>query len=357
LLGMPRPSIYWLLIFVPLSIVAEVAGQPVVLFATTCVAIVPLAGLIGRATDDLSTRTGPRVGGLVNATFGNIPELIIGILLVAAGQFEVVKAALIGSIVGNLLLVLGASYLFGGLRHGEQRFDAPAARTHSSSLLLAVVGMMMPAVFVLISPQDTPVERGVVSGAVAVVLIVSYAAALLFTLGRVRSGIGIRTIEGVPPGWSLPTAVLVLLASAVAVGGESELLVRSLDPTLAALHLQPVFVGLFIVAIIGNVAEHASAVLFAVRDKIDVSIEISFNSSTQIAMFVAPLLVVISPLIGHPMTFVFTRLEVVAVALATLVVSVIAGDGRSNWLEGLQLLGVYAILLVSSVFLVEQPPV
>jgi Ca2+:H+ antiporter len=352
---MPRPSLNWLLAFIPISVLAQAAGaNPVLVFASACVAIVPLSGLIGRATDVLAIRAGPRVGGLLNASFGNIPELIIGVLLVSAAQFEVVKAALIGSIVGNLLLVLGGSYLAGGLRRGEQTFNAQAARLHSSSLLLAVVGMMMPAVFVLISPVDTAVQRGVVSGAVAVVLVVSYSAALLFSLGGGRPAVSLPTEEE-RPAWSGLAAVLVLLASSVGVAIESELLVQSLHPTLATLHLQPVFVGLFIVAIIGNVAEHASAVVFAMRNKMDVTIEISFNSSTQIALLVAPLLVLISPLVGHPMDFVFSRLEVVAVALATLIVAVIAGDGRSNWLGGLQLLGVYAILMVSSVFFVEPP--
>jgi Ca2+:H+ antiporter len=353
---MPRLTINWLLVFVPLSIAtALLAHQPVAVFATAGIAIVPLAALIARATDQLAIRSGPMLGGLLNATFGNVPELIIGGLLVAAGHLDVVKATLIGSIVGNLVLVLGASYLVGGLRHREQTFDDRAARLHSSSLLLAVVGMAMPTVFVLISPGDTAVQRGIVSGTVAVVLMASYTAALSFTLRRSTFGIGLPPAEEVAT-WSPSRAVLVLLAAALAVGVESELLVHSLGPTLAALHLTPVFVGLFVVAIIGNVAEHASAMVFAARNKMDVAIEISFNSSAQVALLVAPLLVIISPLLGHPMDFVFTRLEVAAAIVATLVASVIAGDGRSNWLEGVQLLGVYAILVVSSVFYVEPPP-
>jgi Ca2+:H+ antiporter len=215
--------------------------------------------------------------------------------------------------------------------------------------------MMMPAVFALITPHDTAIQRGVVSGGVAVVLVISYVTSLLFSLGRGRSVVAVP-VEEEAADWSVRTAVLVLLGSAVFVGVESELLVRSLHPTLAALHLQPVFVGLFVVAIIGNVAEHGSAVLFALRNKMDVTIEISFNSSTQVALLVAPLLVIVSPLVGHPMDFVFSRLELVAVALATLIVAVMAANGRTNWLAGAQLLGVYAILLVSSVFYVEPPP-
>ena len=342
----PKPSVYWLLIFVPLSFVAEFAfHQPVLVFALSCVAIIPLAGLIGRATDQLAMHAGPRVGGLLNATFGNITELIIAILLVRAQQFDVVKASLIGSILSNLLLVLGASYLAGGLRFTEQRFSARAVAVHSASLLLAVAGLLMPAVFVA-TAHDTAAQREVVSITVAAVLIVVYAAALLFTL------VTHTHIFGALPAhekaqWPVSRALAVLLVAAVVVGIESEFLVGSLEPTVETLGLSKLFVGLFVVAIIGNAAEHASAVVFALRNKMELSIEIAFGSSIQIALLVAPLLVFVSLAIGPPMDFVFSTFEVVAVALATLIVSVISLDGRSNWLEGLELLAVYVILGVS----------
>ena len=362
---MPKltPSLNWLLVFVPVSLVADfVFHQPVVVFISSCIAIVPLAGLIGTATEHLADRTGPTVGGLLNATFGNVTELIIGILLVWAGEFEVVKASLIGSILGNLVLVLGASYLAGGLRHirDGQRFDAKAARTHSSSLLLAVAGMVMPAVFTVVALHETTAQTEVISLVVAGVLIVLYLFALVYTFGPGGNGgrrIGPATArlprdsgEVGEAGWSTRRSVIVLLVTAVAVGVESELLVGSLEPTLAALHLPRVFVGLFVIAFIGNVAEHASAVFFAIRNKMDIAIEISFSSSTQIALLVAPLLVFVSLLAPQPMNFIFIPIEVVAVTLATLIVAVIAMDGRSNWLEGAQLLGVYAILAVSTLF-------
>lgn len=354
---MPKPTLNWLLLFVPASLVAQlVLGQPVVVFIAVCVAIVPLAALIGRATDQLARRAGPTVGGLLNATFSNVTEVIIGALLVWAGEFEVVKATLIGSILGNLVLVLGASYLFGGLRHRQQdqRFDMRAARLHSSSLLLAVAGMVMPAAFVQFA-HETPMETEVISLVVAGVLIVLYVSSLVFTLARRTSGPGVgpaRTSGAgeVGPVWSARKAVLVLLAAAVAVGVESELLVNTLEPTLAALHLPKVFVGLFVVAFVGNVAEHASAVVFALRDRMDIAIEIVFNSSTQIALFVAPLLVFVSLLAVRHMDFIFIPIEVVALTLATVIVSAVASDGRSNWLEGAQLLGVYVILAVSTLF-------
>ena len=347
--GMPRPSVYWLLVFVPVSLVFEfVLKQPVAIFATSCVAILPLAALLGRATDELAIHSGPRVGGLLNATFGNITELIISILLVAAGEFTVVKASLIGSIVGNLFLVLGASILAGGLRFREQEFSVRSAGVHSSSLLLAVAALLMPAIFVNTTPS-TPSQRLVISAVVAVVLIVLYGAALLFTLVT-HVHLFRAPASDEQADWSFRRAILVLLLAAIVVGVESEFLVGSLEPTVHALGLSKVFVGLVIVAIIGNAAEHASAVFFAIRNKMDVAVEISFGSSTQIALFVAPLLVFVSLAIGRPMDFVFSGLEVVAVALATIIVAAIVVDGRSNWLEGAQLLGAYVIIATTFFF-------
>jgi Ca2+:H+ antiporter len=347
--GMPRPSVYWLLVFVPVSLVFEfVLKQPVAIFATSCVAILPLAALLGRATDELAIHSGPRVGGLLNATFGNITELIISILLVAAGEFTVVKASLIGSIVGNLFLVLGASILAGGLRFREQEFSVRSAGVHSSSLLLAVAALLMPAIFVNTTPS-TPSQRLVISAVVAVVLILLYGAALLFTLVT-HVHLFRAPASDEQADWSFRRAILVLLLAAIVVGVESEFLVGSLEPTVHALGLSKVFVGLVIVAIIGNAAEHASAVFFAIRNKMDVAMEISFGSSTQIALFVAPLLVFVSLAIGRPMDFVFSGLEVVAVALATIIVAAIVVDGRSNWLEGAQLLGAYVIIATTFFF-------
>lgn len=346
---MPRPSVYWLLVFVPVSLLFEfLLKQPVAIFATSCVAILPLAALLGRATDELAIHSGPRVGGLLNATFGNITELIISILLVVAGEFTVVKASLIGSIVGNLFLVLGASILAGGLRFREQEFSMRSAGVHSSSLLLAVTALLLPALFVNTTPS-TPSQRLVISAVVAVVLMILYGAALLFTLvTHVHLFRAPESDERAD--WSFRRAILVLLLAAIVVGVESEFLVGSLEPTVHTLGLSKVFVGLVIVAIIGNAAEHASAVFFAIRNKMDVAMEISFGSSTQIALFVAPLLVFVSLAIGRPMDFVFSGLEVVAVALATIIVAAIVVDGRSNWLEGAQLLGAYVIIAVTFFF-------
>jgi Ca2+:H+ antiporter len=346
---MPRPSVYWLLVFVPISFVFEfVLHQPVGIFLTCAVAILPLAALLGRATDELAIHAGPRVGGLLNATFGNITELIISVLLIAAGEFTVVKASLIGSILGNLFLVLGASVLAGGLRFPEQGFSIRSAGVHTSSLLLAVTALLMPALFVSTTPS-TGAQRLSLSVVVAIVLILLYVAALVFT--QVTHDHLFRTPQSDEKAeWSRRRAVLVLFLAAIVVGVESEFLVGALEPTVQALGLSKVFVGLVVVAIIGNAAEHASAVFFALRNKMDVALEISFGSATQIALFVAPLLIFVSLLLGRPMDFVFSGLEVIAVALATISVSAIVLDGRSNWLEGAQLLGAYLIVCATFFF-------
>lgn len=345
-----RPSLNWLLIFVPLSFVAELAQQPLLSFMTSGLAIIPLAGLIGRATDQLAIRVGPRLGGLLNATFGNVTELIVAILLVRAGDFDVVKASLVGSIIGNLLLVLGLSFAVGGFIHEEQRFNARAAGVHTASLLMAVTGLGVPALLAGSTSHLATAHREVVSVGVAATLILLYVAALVFM--QFTHEHLFRTPESDErPQWSMGLAIGALLGSAVLVGLESEILVSALHPALETLGLSPLFVGLILIPIIGNAAEHSSAMFFAIRNKLDVSLEIAVGSSTQVALFVAPAVVFISLALGRPMDFIFGAFEIGAVAIATLVVAVIALDGRSNWLEGLQLVGVYLIIAVAAFFL------
>lgn len=347
---MLRPSLNWLLVFVPVSLVAELAHQPLLIFITSGLAIIPLAGLIGRATDQLAIRVGPRLGGLLNATFGNVTELIVAVLLVLAGDFDIVKATLVGSIVGNLLLVLGVSFVAGGLTRKEQPFNARAASVHSASLLLAVTGLGVPALLAGSNAKLASAERELVSVGVAATLILLYVAALVFM--QFTHEHLFRTPESDErPEWSRGLALGVLLGSALLVGLESELLVSALDPALKTLGLSPLFVGLILIPIIGNAAEHSSAVFFAVRDKLDVTLEIAVGSSTQVALFVAPAVVFISLAVGRPMDFIFTGFEIGAVAIATLVVAVTSLDGRSNWLEGLQLVSVYVIIAVAAFFL------
>jgi Ca2+:H+ antiporter len=334
----------------PVSIVADLSGQAVLVFVTSALAIIPLAGLIGRSTEQLAVRLGPRLGGLLNATLGNITELIVAVLLINAGNFSVVKASLIGSILGNLLLVLGVAFLVGGLRHKEQQFSSRAAGVHSASMLLAVAGLMVPALLILSTPNLGFFEKEVVSGIVAIVLILLYLAALVFT--QITHAHLFHTPGGEEKAiWSTRRALIVLIGSAALVGLESELLVSSLEPAIGILRIPPVFVGLILIPVIGNAAEHSSAVFFAARDRVDVTLEIAVGSSTQIAMFVAPVLVFISLAIGHPMDFVFNTFEVAMVTLATLIVAVISLDGRSNWLEGVQLVGAYAVMAAAAFFI------
>jgi Ca2+:H+ antiporter len=344
-----RPSLDWLLVLVPVSAILQLAGgNELLIFLTSAGAILPLAGLIGRSTDQLALHTGPRIGGLVNATFGNVTELVIAFFLILDDQVDIVKASLTGSIIGNLLLVLGLSFLLGGLKHEEQTYNARAASIHATSLVLAVTGLLMPALFAL-GGRESFAQREVVSGIVAAVLMILYAAALLFTLVTHEHLFRTPSPEEHPE-WSRRQAVGMLLVATAFVALEAEFLVSSLEPALEDLGLSEFFVGLIVIPIIGNAAEHSSAIMFALRDKVDVTLEIAIGSSTQIALFVAPALVFISLFVGHPMDFVFSTFEVAAVALSTVLVFMISSDGRSNWLEGAQLTGAYAIMAISFFF-------
>ena len=346
---MPTPRLNWLLALVPLAVVLHVAQHPVATFLVAAVAILPLAALIGQATEQLALRAGPRIGGLLNATFGNATELIVCIFLLRDGQVEVVKASLTGSILGNLLMVLGVSLILGGLRHSEQHYNAQAAGVHASSMTLAVIGLLMPALFELTSHDQDLVHIEVISGVVAGVLMLLYVLALVFTLVTHEHLFRTPTEEE-RPDWSLRRSLLTLLGCTLAVATMSEMLVEGLDPALGVLHLSKFFVGLLLVPVLGNAAEYATAVMFARRNKLDVTFEVATGSSTQVALFVAPALVFISLMLGHPMDFLFSPFEVSAVGLAVIIVARISQDGKANWLEGAQLVGAYLIMAVSFFF-------
>ena len=344
-----KPSLDWFLVLVPIAIVLEVAGGPdLAIFLTSAGAILPLAGLIGRSTEQLALHVGPRLGGLINATFGNVTELILAIFLLLEGRIAIVKASLTGSILGNLLLVLGLSFFLGGLKHEEQEYNARSASVHATSLVLAVAGLLMPALFAH-GGDHSLIQREVVSGTVAAVLITLYLAALAFTL-ITHEHLFHTPDANEEPSWSRGRAIGYLLGSTVLVALMSEFLVGSLDTAIESLGLSEAFVGLILIPIIGNAAEHSSAVMFALRNKVDVTLEIAIGSSTQIALFVAPALVFISLLVGHPMDFIFSTFEVAAVAVSTFLVFMISVDGRSNWLEGAQLMGAYGIMAISFYF-------
>jgi Ca2+:H+ antiporter len=345
-----KPRLAWLLPFIPVSaFAAVVAHQPLLTFLTAAVALIPLAELVGISTEQVALHAGPRMGGLLNASLANVTELILSVFLILGGQLTVVKAALSGAILGNLLLVLGVALFAGGLTRREQRYSGPAAGVHAASLALAVTGFLMPGLFLRTTGQHSLLEREVVSGAVAAILIVLYALALVFTHAN-RAHLFRTPAPTEEPVWSLTAAVAVLVAASVLVAVESWLLAGALEPALIALGLSKFFAGLIIIPLIGNVAEHSAAVRFALQDKLDITLEIAIGSSTQIALFVAPALVFISLAVRHPMDIVFSTFEVAAVGLSTLIIALISHDGRSNWLEGAQLVAAYLIIGASAFF-------
>lgn len=345
-----RPRLEWLLVLVPIAIVLELThGNEIAIFMVSAGAILPLAGMIGHATEDLASRTGPQVGGLLNATFGNVTEMIIAFFLIMENELDIVKASITGSIIGNVLVVLGLSFLVGGWKRQEQTFNARSAGLHSASLVIAVVALLMPALFAL-TAESTTFREEAVSVGVSIVLIAVYLLSLLFAFVTHKS-LFRSTFEHGEPKWSAGKAVGILAGATVGVALMSEFLVASLEHTVEELGLSKLFVGLIVVPLVGNAAEHSSAIFLAAKNKMDVSIEIAIGSSTQIALFVAPVLVFVSLLVGHPMNFVFSGIEIAAVAFSSAILGFIALDGRSNWFEGAQLLAAYLIMAISFFFL------
>lgn len=350
-----RPSLNWLLPLVPVAIGLEFLApeRHALTFVLACVAIIPLAGWMGRATEELADRSGAAVGGLLNATFGNMAELIIALMALRAGLVEVVKASLTGSIIGNILLVLGAALLVGGLRHKVQTFNPTASRVGATLLALAVIALLIPGVTNLAgSRDDVPQEAKLLqdeSLEVSFLLLFVYALSLLFTLHThkqlyVQDPAATAEAHGEHQVWSVGKALGVLLAATVCVGFLAEFMVGSVQAAAKTVGLTELFVGVIVVAIVGNAAEHSTAVLVAWNNRMDLSLAIATGSSIQIALFAAPLLVLLSYAFGVPMNLLFTGPEIAAVAISVAVVTMIAGDGESNWLEGVLLLVVYAML-------------
>jgi Ca2+:H+ antiporter len=347
----PENLLNWLLIFVPTAVVLELAhANPIAIFITSALAIIPLAGWMGRATEHLAEKLGQGIGGLLNATFGNAAELIIALMALRRGLYDVVKASITGSIIGNILLVLGLAILLGGLKYPRQMFNRTAATLGSTLLALSAIALLMPALYHLLVKDKPGAHEQDLSLEIAIVLIITYILSLVFTLrthhhlysGGVESGEGHGAI--MTGGWSKSRSVIVLLIATGLVALMSEFLVGAVETTSHTLGLTEVFVGVILVAIIGNAAEHSTAVLVAMKDKMDLALNIAIGSSMQIALFVAPVLVFVSYLFGKPMDLLFTTLEVVTVAVSVAIVSLIAQDGESNWMEGVLLLAVYTIL-------------
>jgi Ca2+:H+ antiporter len=345
-----KPRLNWLLALIPVAIFLEFThGAAVAIFAVSALAILPLAGLIGHATEDLAARSGPQVGGLLNATFGNVTEMIIAFFLILQGEIEVVKASITGSIIGNVLVVLGLSFLLGGWKREQQQFNRASAGLHSSSLVIAVVALLMPALFHL-SPEANNFREEAVSIGVAAILMTVYLLSLFFSF-KTHRNLFRSTFDHGEPKWSVGKGVGMLAGATILVALMSEFLVGALEETVEEVGLSKLFVGLIIVPIVGNAAEHSSAILLAMKDKMDVSIEIAIGSSTQIALFIAPLLVFVSLAVGHPMDFIFSGIEIAAVGFSSAILGFIALDGRSTWFEGAQLVAAYLIMAVSFFFL------
>ena len=307
-----------LLVFVPITITCDLMGTPpVYLFILSALAIIPLAKFIGEATEELATYTGSAIGGLLNATFGNATELIIGIIALKAGLIEVVKASITGSILGNLLLVLGMAIFFGGLKREKQSFNATIAKASASTLLLAIIALVIPAIFIQTSSSsENTVET--LSVVVSVLLIITYFANLFFSL-YTHKHLYIEEVGKYEPKWSIKKSTIILFISTATVAFMSEILVGSIEPLVASFGWTELFIGVIFVAIIGNAAEHTSAITVAIKNRMDLSFQIAIGSATQIAMLVAPLLVLVSLLFQTKMSLVFTSFELVSIIFAVLI--------------------------------------
>jgi Ca2+:H+ antiporter len=355
-----RP-VYYLTALIPVAIVLDaVHASAAFVFFAAAIAVIPTAALMGEATEHLAARSGPGIGGLLNVTFGNAPELIIAFFALIEGLQEVVKASLVGSIIGNILLVLGASMLVGGLGREKQTFNRTTAHAQAAMLLLALTALILPAIFQLVHGGELPsvnserVDFGSdlekLSFGVAIVLIASYALGLVFSLKTHRelfNPYSERAAEDDEEVWPVRKSVLLLAVAGFAVGGMSEILVHSIEQTSKDIGLSPFFIGVVVVAIVGNAAEHWVAVLVAYKDKMDLTVNIAIGSSAQVALFVAPLLVLLSFVFGpHPMPLVFNGYEIGAMLFAVLIANFVTVEGESNWFEGVQLLAVYVVLVL-----------
>jgi len=341
-----------LLLLLPVAIGLRLLApeRSALLFGASCIAIVPLAGLMGRATEVLAARVGTALGGFLSAALGNLAELTLALVALRAGEIEVVKASVTGSIIGNLLLVFGAAMVAGGWKRPRQTFNRTAAGAGNASLYLAAVALLVPALMHAgVDPH--PETRLPTSIAISVVLMALYLLTLVFSL-RTHAHLYAQEVDQEASAaegghWSTRRAVVVLLAATAAVVVVSELLVGSIEGAAHALGLSRLFVGVVVVAVVGNAAEHSTAVIMAMRDKMDLALNIAVESSKQVALFVAPVLVFAGLAFGRPMDLVFTPLEVVAVGASTGAVTLVALDGESNWLEGAMLVALYAVLAVA----------
>lgn len=344
-----------LLVFVPVALVLNLQhANPVLIFLSSCLAIIPLAGFMGEATETLAEKSGPGIGGLLNATFGNAAELIIAVMALNKGLYGVVKASLTGSIIGNILLVMGLSILSGGIKYETQKFNRVAASLGSTLMALSAVALVIPDTYHLLAGAQAKIHEKDMSLLIAIVLFFTYLLSLLFSLKthkHLYAGDPARPAHAKEPHGSATKALLLLLGATAGVALMSEMLVGAVEHTAQAFGMSDVFVGVIIVAIIGNAAEHSTALIVAMKNQMDLALNIAIGSSIQVALFVAPVLVFLSYAMGRPMDLLFTNLEVIAVGISVWVLNLVSQDGESNWMEGVMLLAVYIMLATAFYFM------
>ena len=354
-----KPSIFWLLIFIPITVILEHVGKlpPPVIFFSAALAIVPIAALIVQATEQLAHRTGDAIGGLLNATFGNAPELIIATVALRAGLLDMVRASLIGAILANLLLSLGLSFFLGGLRYRDQKYNPLAARTYSSMMLIAVISLVVPSAFSrILTPEGTIRQEQLLNIGIAVVLLLAYGLYLLFSL-KTHPGAFASVDTGDEAHhegkqWSMARAVGSLIGASVLAAWMSEILVGAAEGTGKSLGMSQTFIGIVFLAIVGGAAESGSAIAMARKNKVDLSVGIALGSSIQIALFVAPVLVLLSYFIApQPLELSFNRAETGSLFMGVLIGTLVCGDGQSNWYKGVQLVTVYTIIALMFYFI------
>lgn len=336
----------FMLLFVPISFIGKFLNfSPTIMFILAALSIIPLAGIMGEGTEEISSYTGPKIGGFLNATFGNATELIISFFALKSGLFEVVKSSIAGSIIGNILLVLGASMFIGGLKHKTQNFNINVVETTSSMLLFSLIGLCVPAFFThTINPNLLNTRYEGLSLVVAIVMFILYILSLIFSFFTHKDLYATTTEEeGHESKWSLKKSIAILIITTVIIAIESEFLVGGIEDITSKLGLSEFFVGIILIPIIGNAAEHSTAITMALKNKMDVAIEIALGSSLQIILFVAPVLIFLS-LLFTPMSIIFNPFELVSLIASVIIANKVASDGQSNWLEGAQLMAVYFII-------------
>lgn len=338
----------YMLIFIPISFIAKfMNASGTIMFILSCLSIIPLAGLMGEGTEEISFYSGPKIGGFLNGTFGNATELIISFFALKQGLFDIVKSSIAGAVIGNVLLVVGASMLAGGLKFKTQKFNEKVSEVTSSMLLFAVLGLCIPALFThTVDPALLNTRYEGLSVFVAVVMIIIYILSLVFSFSTHKDIYNTEASKEGSAKWTLKKAILILVVVTILIAIESEFLVNGVESITESLGWSEFFVGIILIPIIGNAAEHTTAIIMARKDQMDVALEIALGSSLQIILFVAPILIFIS-LFFKPMSIVFNEFELVALIASVVIANKVSHDGECNWLEGVQLLAVYLIISAS----------